>query len=215
MFVPKFTVFLSEKTKKYFFMKKLIAFIGIIVIMSSCDIIQQLAGTYQLTQCKYDFNSIAGLTIAGINLQNANSLTSLNPTNLAKLTSAFTSKSGSLPLNFILNLDVTNPGIQTALLNGMGYILEIDGKQMTTGSLKQKMQIDGGQKAVLPINMAFDLKQVLSGESLEAIKNLAFNFAGIGSGASDVTVRLKPSFLVGSRTMESPNYIPVSFKLSK
>ena len=196
-------------------MKKVIALIGILVVMSSCDVAQQLLGTYQLTQCKYDFNSIAGLTLAGINLQNVNSLNSLNATNLLALTSAFTNKNGSLPLNFTLNLNVTNPGVQTALLNGLGYILEIDGRQMTTGALQHKLQIDGGQKAVLPIGMTFDLKQVLSGESLETIKNLAFNFAGIGNASSDVTVRLKPSFVVGNRTVESPNFIPVSFQLNR
>ena len=196
-------------------MKRIIALIGIVVVMSSCDVWQQLVGFQQLTQCKYDFNSIAGLTLAGINLQNINSLSALNATNLLALTSAFTTKSGSLPLNFTLNLDVTNPGVQTALLNGIGYILEIDGRQMTTGALQQKLQIDGGQKALMPINMAFDLKQVLSGESLETIKNLAFNFAGIGNGESDVTVRLKPSFTIGGRTVESQNYIPVSFKLNR
>ena len=196
-------------------MKKGIALIGILVVMSSCDVAQQVLGTYQLTQCKYDYHSIAGLTLAGINLQNVNSLTSLNPTNLLTLTSAFASKSGSLPLNFTLNLDVSNPGVQTALLNGLGYILEIDGHQMTTGALRQKLQIDGGQKAMLPIQMAFDLKQVLSGESLEAIKNLAFNFIGIGNAASNVTVRLKPSFQIGNKTVESSSYIPVSFQLSR
>ncbi|GHV56260.1 hypothetical protein FACS1894182_02450 [Bacteroidia bacterium] len=183
--------------------------------MASCDVAQQVLGTYQMTQCKYDFNSISGLTLAGINLQNTSSLTSLNPLNLATLTSAFTSKSGSLPLNFTLNLDVTNPGMQAALLNGLGYILEIDGHEMTTGSLQKKLQIDGGQKIVLPIQMAFDLKQVLSGESLDAIKNLAFNFAGIGSSSSNVTVKLKPSFTVGNQTLASPTYIPVSFKLNR
>ncbi|MDR0543097.1 MAG: hypothetical protein LBH19_12920 [Dysgonamonadaceae bacterium] len=196
-------------------MKKIIVLIGILAVTSSCDVAQQLLGTYQITQCKYDFNSISGLTLAGINLQNDNRLTSLNPLNLAALTSAFSSKGGSLPLNFTLNLDVTNPGVQTALLNGLGYILEIDGHEMTTGSLQKQLQIDGGQKIVLPIQMAFDLKKVLTGESLEAIKNLAFNFAGIGSGSSDVTVKLKPSFMVGNQTLVSPVYIPVSFKLNR
>jgi hypothetical protein len=134
---------------------------------------------------------------------------------LLTLTSAFTSKSGTLPLNFILNLDVTNPGTQAAILNGLGYILEIDGLQMTTGSIQQKLQIDGGQKALLPIQLGFDLKQVLSGESLESIKNLAFNFAGIGSATSNVTFRLKPSFSISGKTVESSSYIPVSFQINK
>jgi hypothetical protein len=63
--------------------------------------------------------------------------------------------------------------------------------------------------------MGFDLKKVLSGESADAIKNLAFNFAGIGSGSSNVTVKLQPSFTVGGQVITSPSYIPVSFKLNK
>jgi LEA14-like dessication related protein len=195
-------------------MKKIIAIIGISILMFSCDVVQQVTGAFQLTQCKYDFRSISGLALAGINMQNVNSLSSLNPINLATLMAAFTTKEGSLPLNFILNLDVTNSGKQAALLNGLGYILEIDGYEMTTGSLNQKLQIDGGSKAILPIQMSFDLKKALSGESLSSIKNLAFNFAGIGNESSNVTFRLKPTFTVGNQVVSSPNYIPVSFKLN-
>ena len=197
-------------------MKKIISLLGIVFLMFSCDVAQQLAGTYQLTQCKYDYKSISGLTLAGVNLQDANSLSSLNPLSLASLTTAFATKSGSLPLNFTLNLDVTNPGVQAAILSGMGYILEIDGHEMTTGFLNQQLQISGGGgKAVLPINMSFDLKKVLNGESLESIKNLAFNFAGIGSNTSNVTVRLKPDLSIGGTKVSSPSYIPVSFTLNK
>lgn len=196
-------------------MKKIISLISIAVIIWSCDVAKQVAGTYQLTQCKYDYRSISGLTLAGVNLQNIHSLSSLNVTNIARLTGAFGSKSGSLPLSFTLNLNVTNPGNQTALLSGMGYILEIDGHQMTSGFLDQKLQVAGGSNALLPISMSFDLKQVLGGESLEAMKNLAFNFAGIGSNTSNVTVKLKPSFTIGGQTINNPSYIPVSFQLNK
>ncbi|KAA6301846.1 MAG: hypothetical protein EZS26_002009 [Candidatus Ordinivivax streblomastigis] len=191
-------------------MKKIIVFIGLSMMLFSCDVVQQLAGGYQLTQCKYEYNSISGISLNGITTQNLS-----NPLNLAKITTAFASPNGSFPLNFTLNLDVTNPGMQSAILNGLGYILEIDGHQMTTGSLSQKLQIDGGQKTVLPINMTFDLKQVLSGESLESIKNIALSFAGIGSASSDVTVKLQPSLLIGNKVLNTPTYIPVSFKLNK
>ena len=63
--------------------------------------------------------------------------------------------------------------------------------------------------------MAFDLKKVLSGKSLDAIKNLAFNFAGIGSSSSNVTVKLKPSFIIGGNAISTPDYIPISFTLNK
>ncbi|MDR0506483.1 MAG: hypothetical protein LBH32_06680 [Dysgonamonadaceae bacterium] len=196
-------------------MKKIVAFIFIATCMLSCDVAQQLMGTYNMTQCKYEYNSISGLTLAGINMQNISSLSSLNPVSAANLIAAFASPNGSLPLNFVLNIDVTNPGVQTALLNGLSYILEIDGIEMTQGVLNKQIKIGSGQKTVLPVSMAFDLKKVLSGKSMDAVKNLAFNFSGIGTGASNVTFRLKPSFNVGGKTFNSPNYIPVSFTLKK
>jgi hypothetical protein len=196
-------------------MKKVIAFIGIVVLFFSCDVAKQLAGTYALSQCKYIFNSITGLSLGGVNLQNVNSISSLNPIAAANLLSAFASPSGSLPLNFTLNLDVSNSGTQTAILNGANYILEIDGLEMTQGAISQKLQVDPGQKSMLPVTMGFDLKKVMSGQTLDAIKNLAFNFAGIGDATSNVTVKLKPSFLIGGSPVSSPNYIPISFTLNK
>ena len=196
-------------------MKKIILFFGVVTICFSCDVAKQLTGAYALTQCKYDYNSISGLTLAGVNLQNVNSISSLNPLSAANLLAAFTSSSGSLPLNFTLNLDATNSGAQTAILNGANYILEIDGLEMTRGLFNQQIQIASGAKSVLPIAMAFDLKKVMSGQSLDAMKNLAFNFAGIGNASSKVTVKLKPSFILGGNTVSAPDFIPISFTLNK
>ena len=196
-------------------MKKIITLILTVFIWFSCDVAQQIAGVYSMTQCKYSYNSISGLTLAGLNLQDASSLSSLNAVSAANLLAAFSTSSGSLPLNFTLNLNVKNPNTQTALLNGLAYILEIDGMEMTTGSLNQQLQINANETAKLPLTLGFDLKKVMSGQSLDAIKNLAFNFAGIGSGSSNVTIKLQPSIQVGGQTIKSPTYIPVSFTLNK
>ena len=196
-------------------MKKVVALFGIIVFFFSCDVAKQMVGTYALTQCKYIFNSITGLSLGGVNLQNVNSISSLNPLAAANLIASFASPSGSLPLNFTLNLDVSNPGSQAALLNGANYILEIDGLEMTQGSVSQQLHVEPGQKSMLPITMGFDLKKVMSGHTLDAIKNLAFNFAGIGTGASKVNLKFKPSFVVNGSPVSTPDYIPVSFTLNK
>jgi len=196
-------------------MKKTVALLGIVIFLFSCDVAKQIAGTYALTQCKYIFQSITGLSLGGVNLQNINSVSSLNPIAAANLLAAFSSPKGSLPLNFTLNLDVTNPGVQTALLNNASYILEIDGMEMTHGSVNKQIQIGTGQTANLPISMGFDLKKVMSGQTLDAIKNLAFNFAGIGNASSNVTVKLKPSFVIGGSPVSSPDYIPISFTLNQ
>jgi LEA14-like dessication related protein len=195
-------------------MKKIAALFLTLAVFYACDAVNQLAGAYNITQCKYEYKSISGLSLAGVSLQNASSLSSLNPVAMAQLLAAFTSSSGSLPLNFTLNLDVSNPNVQAAALSGLSYILSIDGNEMTQGTLDRQISIAAGETAVLPVQLAFDLKQALSGKSIDAIKNLALNFAGIGSGSSNVTFRLKPSVNVGGYTVAAPSYIPVSFTVS-
>jgi len=194
-------------------MKKGIALFSLIFCLFSCDVSKQLVGLYALSQCKYVFQSITELVLAGVNLQNAKSLSSLNPLAAANLVAAFASPNGSLPLSFTLNLDVTNPGAQAAILNNANYILDIDGIEMTQGSINRQLQIGAGQKATLPITIGFDLKKVMSGKSLDTIKNLAFNFAGIGNASSNVTLKFKPSLMVNGSPIVSPDYIPISFTL--
>ena len=196
-------------------MKKFIAFIGFVVIFTACDVVQQLAGAYNMTQCQFDYKSISGLTVDGINLSNVNSISSLNPLTLAKLITAFSSPSGTLPLGFTLNLNVKNPNPQQALLNGLSYILEIDGLEMTNGVIQQQIEVAGNGSSVLPLNLGFDVKKLAGNQSMETLKNLIFNFAGIGGNPSNVTFRIKPNFTIGGNTFSVPSYIPVTFTLNK
>lgn len=194
-------------------MKQLLILLSFILITSSCDVAKNMAGTYSLTQCEYKYGSINNLNLAGVNLQNVTSLSSLNPLTAANLVAAF-SKS-TLPLQFTLNLNVKNPNYQTAILNGLQYVLVIDNIEMTTGSVDSKMQIATGQIAQLPINISFDLKKAMKGETGDAVKNLAFNFVGLGDTPSNVTIKLKPTIDINGQLMASPVYIPVFFTYGK
>ncbi|MDR0232148.1 MAG: hypothetical protein LBI82_08530 [Dysgonamonadaceae bacterium] len=185
-------------------MKRIIALCSFALVMFSCNVGQSLLGAYSLTQCKYDFNSISNISLGGVNVGSDNLVSSA-----LALASIFTKS--SIPLQFTLNLDVKNPGVQTALLNGLQYILEIDGIQMSTGALDSKIQVAPGETGKLPLNLSFDLKKAMSGQSADAIKNLALNFVGIGSEPTKVNFQLKPSFDIGGQLMQSPAFIPVSF----
>ncbi len=195
-------------------MKKVISLLVLALVIFSCDVAKQaVGGAYNLTQCQYSYNSISSLNLGGVDLQNVNSLTSLNPLSAASLLSAF-SKS-SLPLQFTLNLNVKNPGAQSAALSGLQYILEIDNVQMTEGILNQQLSVPAGGTSGLPVQMSFDLKKVLSGQSADAVKNMAYNFVGLSDTPSKVTVKLRPSMSIGGQVVTSPVYIPVSFTYGK
>ncbi|MDR1720195.1 MAG: hypothetical protein LBR67_08800 [Dysgonamonadaceae bacterium] len=194
-------------------MKKIIVLVSFVLVWVGCDVAKNLAGTYSLMQCQYKYNSISNINLSGVSVKNVNSLTAADILSLTGLIKAF---SGStIPLQFTLNLDVTNPNYQPAILNTLQYILEIDNIEMTTGTVDSKMQIATGQIAQLPVNIAFDLKKAMKNETLDAVKTMALNFVGLGDRATNVTIKLKPSLDIGGQQLVSPIYIPVTFSYGK
>jgi LEA14-like dessication related protein len=187
--------------------KRILALLVIVATLISCDSVQQgLTSTYNMINCKYNYKSISGLTVSGMNLSNGLSLTSI-----PKLTSILTGSASSIPLDFTLNLNVENPNQSAAMLQGLQYVLSIDGIQFTTGSLNQSLNIGAGQTQTLPLNIGVDLASLMKSNSKDAVVDIAKNFLGIGSKASNVSLQLKPSFNIGGQNITSPVYIPVSF----
>ncbi|MDL2320515.1 LEA type 2 family protein [Alistipes sp. OttesenSCG-928-B03] len=187
--------------------RHLIVAYATVLALSSCDVMKQVSSSYNMINCKYDYNSISGLSLAGMNFSQG-----LSAANVLQATALLSGGAkSSLPLNFTLNLDVSNPNQTAALLNGMQYVLSIDDVEFTTGSVTQRLDIPAGGKSVLPLTIGVDLAKLLSGDSKNAVTNIAKNFLGIGSSKSNVTIQIKPSFNVAGYTVASPVYIPVSF----
>ncbi len=187
-------------------MKQFLCLFISILFLSGCDVAKQVGGAYNLTQCKYDFNSISALNIAGMDLSRG-----INAMQILQLTPVLTGQATSVPLNFTLNLDVTNPNQTAAMLHGLQYILSIDNVQFTTGTINQSLNIPSGEKQMLPLAIGLDLATLLKGETKNAVENIIKNFIGINNKQSQVTLQLRPTFMIGDRAIASPAYIPVSF----
>lgn len=188
--------------------KRILALVLIIITLISCDVSKELAGAYNMINCNYSYKSISGLTVSGMNLSNSNSL---SVTNIAKITSILSGTASSIPLNFTLNLNVNNPNASAAMLHGLQYIVSIDNIQFTSGTVSQSLNIASGQTQTLPLTIGVDLATLMKNNSKDAVVDIAKNFIGIGSKSSNVTVQLKPTFLIGNTPITSPSYIPVSF----
>lgn len=187
-------------------MKKLLFLIICLFTLTNCGVTNELAGAYNMTQCKYNYKSISNLTISGMNLSNG-----VSPLNIPKITSILTGNASSIPLNFTLNVDVNNPNSTPALLHGMQYIVSIDNIQFTTGSVNQALNIASGSSQNLPLTIGVDIATLMKNNSKDAVSNIVKNFIGMGSTKSNVSVQLKPTFMIGGTPITSPVYIPVSF----
>ena len=187
-------------------MKKSVIIFGLCVILTGCDVLKQLGGVYNMTECKYNYNSITQMTLSGVDVSRGVSISSI-PTILSILNGQAT----SIPLNFNLNLDVSNPNASEAAMHGMEYILSIDNIQFTTGKVDRSLTIPSGGTQILPLTIGFDLKSLLQGGTQDAVVNILKNIIGINDQKSNVTIQLKPTFMVGNLPVTSPVYIPVSF----
>ncbi len=188
--------------------------VGAASLATSCDVVRQLAGTYNMTNCKYELRSLTGVSVAGIDLSR-----SLSPLDTPRILGLLAGGSStSLPVACTVNLDVQNPGTSAAILNGMEYVLAIDGVDFTSGSVASQLSVAPGATGALPISMAFDVAALLRGESRDAVMGVVRNLvamSGLSSVGTDspsrVTLNIRPSFNVAGRSVASPVFIPVGF----
>lgn len=174
-----------------------------------CSTLQQLGQIMTLAQCQFRLVSVENTSLVGIPLGGKTGISDIGPSGLLNLQSAFTS--GSLPLQFTLNLEGKNPNSSPAGMSRMEWILFMDGNRLTSGVLEKHVDIPpNGGTGTFPLAVSLDLAQVLSGKTLDSMINLGLNIAGEGSKPTRVTLQVKPSIIVGGQTLDYPGYVTIT-----
>jgi hypothetical protein len=180
----------------------------LVAILGSCSVLEQASELQSFAKCEFRLKSVQNIRLAGVNVQQINDVSDLTIMEMAKLTTAFTSK--NMPLKLTLNVEVRNPNRSKAALNELEWILFIDDIQMTSGNLNKRTEVPPyNGLAMLPIAMEFDLFEVLSGKSADAIINFALNLAGAGNRPTRIMLKAKPTLYVGSKKLTYPGYIRI------
>ncbi|NJO03912.1 MAG: hypothetical protein HC880_21550, partial [Bacteroidia bacterium] len=159
----------------------------LLTLVSGCRTIRELTA---FTRCDFRVADIARLNLGNVNLLNINNLDDVNLADAAKLALAF--KNGSLPLDLTFNIEARNPNDQTAALEKLDWILEVDNNDMVSGTSNDRIEVaPNGGTTTFPISTGLDIRKVLEKESLKSIVNLV---AGIkGNNMDDSRIRLKNS----------------------
>lgn len=190
-------------------MKKAIIIFSAILLLHGCNIMQQVGGAYNLTQCKFDYNSIDNIQIAGVNLGKSKSLSIANIATLSTILGGGNLQ--NIPFSMTLNLDVQNPNEKAAYLNGLDYEIELNNMEFANGKLDVPLRIEPGQTAVLPLSIGMDLKNLINRYSKDRVSTEMSRFLGISPGETKVSVKLWPKVLIGDVPIKAPTYIPITF----
>ena len=176
--------------------------------MASCDVLTQVAQMANFANCTFYFNSVNHIEMLGINLSKGMSRENLNISQGLALVNAISNR--SLPVTFNVNLDVSNPNSIAASMAKMDYILTLNGKQVVSTTMNNSVNVPAKSNSMVTIPVTTDLFQLFSGESADAIVNLAFKLAGASSNPVNVGLQVKPYITVGNQQLAYPNYITLN-----
>ena len=192
--------------------KKTLIIIFMALGLSACETLTQVANQaaqmYNLVNCTFDFNNVNNIKMLGINLNKGMTKNDLNVSQLLSLTNALINK--SLPVSFNVNLDVNNPNSIAASMAKMDYILSLNGKQVVSTTLNEGVNVPANSKGSVSIPITTDLFQLFSGESADAIVNLAFKLAGANSEPVNVGLKVKPYIKINNQQLAYPDFISLN-----
>lgn len=185
----------------------LVLMMAVVLLISSCDILRQIEEMQALSRCEFRIHSVADIHLAGINVSQMQDISDVRPLDIMLLTNALLSN--QLPLSFDLNLQVKNPNDQIASLNRLEWILFIDDMQMLEGTINERFVTGAGETTMLPVQIGFNLAEMLQGENADKIIDFGLGLAEDSGKTSRVMVKLKPSVMVGQRSIMYPGWIEV------
>ena len=188
--------------------KKIFLIVLVTIGLTSCDVLQQMSQMANFAKCTFDFNSVNSVEMLGLNLRKGMTRSDLNVSQAIALTRALVNK--SLPVTFNVNLDVTNPNSSPASMTKMDYILTLNDKRVIATTLDQTISVPANASNTVTIPVSTDLFQLFSGESADAIVNLAFKLAGASSDPVNVGIKIKPYITVGGQQLAYPDYITLN-----
>ena len=193
-------------------LKKTLIILFVTLGLASCDVLSQVAQMANFANCTFNFNNINQIQMLGINLSKGMTAESLNITQGLALVNAMTNR--TLPVSFNVNLNVSNPNSIAASMAKMDYILTLNGKQVVSTTMNQAINVPANSSNVVTIPITTDLFQLFSGESADAIVNLAFKLAGASSNPVNVGLKVKPYISINGQQLSYPNYISMNKTLN-
>jgi len=192
--------------------KKTLIILFVTMGLVSCDVLNQVAQMANFANCTFNFNSVNQIQMLGINLSKGMSRESLNITQGLALINAISNR--SLPVTFNVNLDVRNPNSIAASMSKMDYILTLNGKQVVSTTVNNSISVPANSSNTITIPVTTDLFQLFSGESADAVVNLAFKLAGASSDPVNVGLKVKPYISINGQQLAYPDYISMNKTLN-
>ena len=172
---------------------------------NSCSFLKEIS---TLGKCEFRVTTLEDPEIAGVDVSKVRSFTDLNFAEMGIISASMLK--GDLPLSFTLNVEVRNPNPAMAALNGLEYLAFIDDVEVASGQLDRRIEIPAnGGITTVPLRLNTDLIDIMKKDSRQALVNFGLNLADAGNRPTRVSIKVKPTILVGAMEIDYPGYFTV------
>jgi len=193
--------------------QKYIAVLALITTMGSINSCSLLKEVSTLGKCEFKMGTLEHPVIAGIDVSKISGFSDLSFIDVGIIGAAVLK--GELPLSFTLNIEARNPNPVTAALNRLEYMAYIDDVEIAAGALDQRVEIaPSGGTTIIPMRLSTDLIRILNKDSRATLFNFGLNLADASNRPTRVTLKVKPTILVGMVELQYPGYFNVRHEFS-
>jgi hypothetical protein len=197
----------NEKIMKGNSIKAVTLLLLVSFTFNSCGFLKEMTA---LGKCEFRLTTLENPELGGIDVSRVRSYSDFGLAELGILTSSIVR--GELPLSFTLNVEIRNPNPAMAALNKLEYHAFIDDMQVASGVLTRRIEIPAnGGITNIPLYLETDLIDILAKDSRQAVVNFGLNLADAGKRPTRVSLKVKPTVLVGGLEIIYPGYFKVTY----
>jgi hypothetical protein len=190
-------------------MKKIILICFAAVTIFGCGVNKQAQQIKALERCTYRVVSATNLSVAGTDVKRLINNQDLNLGSLPAL--AFGLLRKDVPLRATLNLEINNPAGNLAAINQFEYKILINNQELVDGFVDRQVNIAAGQSVVVPVAVNVNVYQFISNAR---VMSEISDFLRGGDRKGLVTLKIRPSIMVGGALIKYPGYISIDKEFS-
>ena len=191
-------------------MRKVIFIPLLLLLLNSCSVLSELTA---LKSCEFRLYSFQDPSVCGIDMsdrQSPSDFTFLDGQRIAA-----NLLRGTLPFEITVNIEVKNPGTSKAAVNSIEWIAYVDDLEVAAGVLDRRIEVPpSGGLAIVPVKLQADLIDYMEGDNPKTMMNFALNLVGTSDQASRLSMKIKPSLLIGNQTVQYPGFFTVTHEFS-
>lgn len=183
------------------------------ISLFSCGVNKQANQIKALEKCTYVIASANHITVAGTDVRNIINKDNVDLSSIPGLVLGLFRK--DVPLRAKLNLEISNPTANHASINEFEYKILINRQEIATGFVNQNVSVAPGQTTVVPVDINANVYPLVSNKKLmdEVTKFLSAKKGGPEQKGL-VTLKIKPSFMVGNSLVKYPVFISIDKEVS-